>query len=156
MNKLEFISHDTHFSPKYAVVFLHGLGADGHDIGQVFHLISLPKSYSTKFIAPHAPGRHVTINGGTYTRAWYDILQLSDLNGPVDEQGLRESIQSIHKLLHNLERQGYPSERISLMGFSQGGALAYWAGLTYPRKLRYLAALSAYLPRPGRLWGRNW
>ncbi|HKJ72235.1 MAG TPA: carboxylesterase [Gammaproteobacteria bacterium] len=127
-----------------AVVWLHGLGADGHDFEPLFRgAAGLPAG--TRVLLPHAPRRPVTVNGGMTMRAWYDIAS-PDLTGDADIAGIERSAERIGALLGELEAGGLPAERIVLGGFSQGGVLALWTGLGYPRPLAGVAALSAYLP----------
>lgn len=130
--------------PERAVVWLHGLGADGQDFAPLFRCPGrVPPG--TRVVLPHAPPRPVTINSGARMRAWYDIAT-PDLTTEPDLPGIRASTQGIHALLEWLEREGLEATRVVLGGFSQGGVMALWAGLGYPRPLAGIAALSAYLP----------
>jgi phospholipase/carboxylesterase len=141
---MDAIQIETGREPEAAVIWLHGLGADGHDFEPVVPELQLEKA--VRFVFPHAPVRPVTINQGMRMRAWYDILQLG--GGPEDEAGLRAS----QKLTEELIRaQGMPANRIVLAGFSQGGAIVLLAGLRYPERLAGVIALSTYLPLPGSL-----
>ena len=125
--------------PEAAVIWLHGLGADGHDFEPIVPELRLKKA--VRFIFPHAPIRPVTINQGMRMRAWYDILQLG--GGPEDEAGLRAS----QKITEELVRaQGLPASKIVLAGFSQGGAIVLQTALRYPERLAGVIALSTYLP----------
>lgn len=127
-----------------AVVWLHGLGADGHDFEPLFRgATALPAA--TRVVLPHAPEQPVTVNGGMRMRAWYDIVS-PDLTADADIDGITRSAAAVGALLGELEADGIPAERIVLGGFSQGGVLALWAGLGHPRRLGGIAALSAYLP----------
>jgi phospholipase/carboxylesterase len=127
-----------------AIVWLHGLGADGHDFEPLFRdAAGLPKG--TRVVLPHAPEQPVTVNGGMRMRAWYDIAS-PELTADPDLDGIARSAAAIRELLAELETEGIPAERTVLGGFSQGGVLALWAGLAHPRPLAGIAALSAYLP----------
>ncbi len=128
-----------------AIVWLHGLGADGNDFVPIVEELSLPASAAIRFIFPHAPYRAVTINGGVRMRAWYDILSLS-LDGPEDEFGVRESASMASAWLIEQREAGIDSRRMILAGFSQGGAVALHAGLRHPDPLAGILALSTYLP----------
>jgi phospholipase/carboxylesterase len=137
----EAIEIETGARPDAAVIWLHGLGADGHDFEPVVPELRLAGRLAVRFVFPHAPVRPVTINMGMRMRAWYDILQLGE--GPEDQHGIRAS----QELLENLIRkQGLPARRIILAGFSQGGAIALQTGLRYPERLAGVMALSTYVP----------
>jgi phospholipase/carboxylesterase len=141
---MDAIQIETGRKPEAAVIWLHGLGADGHDFEPIVPELQLEKA--VRFVFPHAPVRPVTINQGMRMRAWYDILQLG--GGPEDEAGLRAS----QKLTEELIRaQGMPANRIVLAGFSQGGAIVLLSGLRYPERLAGVIALSTYLPLAGSL-----
>lgn len=127
-----------------SVIWLHGLGADGHDFEPIVPHIQLADGLDVRFVFPHAPKLPVTINGGMVMPAWYDILEMS-IERSVDETQLKQSAAWVHALIeHEIER-GIAAERIVLAGFSQGGAVAYEAGLTFPKKLAGIMALSTYL-----------
>jgi phospholipase/carboxylesterase len=128
-----------------SVVWLHGLGADGHDFVPVVPELKLPDAPGIRFVFPHAGVRPVTLNMGMRMRAWYDIKTLT-AEGRADEAGLRESIAVVSRLIAAERAQGVASERIVIAGFSQGGALALHAALRHPEPLGGLLALSAYLP----------
>jgi phospholipase/carboxylesterase len=141
---MDAIQIETGPDPEAAVIWLHGLGADGHDFEPIVPELELAKP--VRFVFPHAPIRPVTINQGMRMRAWYDILQLG--GGPEDEAGLRAS----QKLTEELIRaQDLPANRIVLAGFSQGGAIVLLTGLRYPERLAGVMALSTYLPLAGTL-----
>src|SRR5690554_2256044 len=127
-----------------SVIWLHGLGADGHDFEPIVPHIQLPAGLHTRFVFPHAPKMAVTINGGMTMPAWYDILEMS-IERSVDEQQLRQSAGWAKALIAREIERGIPAERIVLAGFSQEGAVAYEAGLTYEHKLAGIMALSTYL-----------
>lgn len=128
-----------------AVIWLHGLGADGHDFEPIVPELRLPGSMPLRFVFPHAPVRPVTLNGGMRMRAWYDIISL-DRSGPQDEQGIRESSASLVKLVERERERGITSDRIVIAGFSQGGAIAMHGALRYAPKLAGLMSLSSWLP----------
>jgi phospholipase/carboxylesterase len=145
---MDAIQIETGPEPEAAVIWLHGLGADGHDFEPIVPELALEKP--VRFVFPHAPVRPVTINQGMRMRAWYDILQLG--GGPEDEAGLRAS----QKLTEELIRaQGLPANRIVLAGFSQGGAIVLLAGLRYAERLAGVMALSTYLPLASTLVGER-
>lgn len=128
-----------------SVIWLHGLGADGHDFEAMVPQLYLPASLKLRFIFPHAPIRPVTINGGMEMRAWYDILSL-ERSGPVDEEGIRESAAMLVGLIEREHERGVPYANIVVAGFSQGGAIASHCALRFPEGLGGLMALSTYLP----------
>lgn len=131
--------------PRFCVIWLHGLGADGHDFEPIVDELGLPASLSVRFIFPHAPMRAVTINNGFVMRAWYDIMAL-DIASRVDEVGIRESQQYLAGLIAEQIDEGIDSRNIVLAGFSQGGAVVLQTGLRYSKPLAGLMALSTYLP----------
>lgn len=126
-----------------SVIWLHGLGADGHDFAPLVPELHLPSSLSIRFIFPHAPSIPVTINGGYIMPAWYDILEMN-LDRKVDETQLVASAIATHKLIDREVARGVDSTRIFLAGFSQGGAVVYQAALTYPQPLAGLLVMSSY------------
>ena len=138
------IEIETGPKPAAAVIWLHGLGADGHDFEPVVPELKLPKA--VRFVFPHAPVRPVTINQGMRMRAWYDIFQFG--GGPEDEKGVRESQGLIEALI---KQQPVPARAIVLAGFSQGGAIVLQTALRYPERLAGVIALSTYLPLSGKL-----
>lgn len=125
-----------------AVIWLHGLGADGHDFEPVVGQLGLPPT--VRFVFPHAPTRPVTINGGHVMRAWYDIVDASP--DSEDEAGMRASDRLIRALIRRENERGVAHGRMVLAGFSQGGAMTLFTGLRYPQRLAGLMVLSAYLP----------
>jgi len=129
----------------YSVIWLHGLGADGHDFEPIVPELHYPTRAQTRFIFPHAPMRPVTLNQGYVMRAWYDIIAIND-SAAQDEAGIRETATRISDLIAHEERRGISSERIVLAGFSQGGAIALHLGMRYPQRLAGILALSTYLP----------
>jgi len=134
----------------YSVIWLHGLGADGHDFEGIVPELHLQAAPSIHFIFPNAPVQPVTINGGMKMRAWYDILDMT-LERKVDTNGIYQSSALINSLIEREMHKGISSENILLAGFSQGGVIALHAGLTYPHKLAGIIALSAYLPTISQL-----
>jgi phospholipase/carboxylesterase len=145
MSLPETVEIETGPAPSCSVVWLHGLGADGHDFEPIVPELRLPESLDIRFVFPHAPVRPVTINGGMSMRAWYDILTL-DREGPVDEIGIRDSGELLNALLVREQDRGIDAGNIVVAGFSQGGAVALHTALRYPQKLAGLMALSTYLP----------
>lgn len=131
-----------------SVIWLHGLGADGHDFEPIPPLLGLPK---VRFILPHATHRPVTINNRFVMRAWYDILSLDFTGVRESESDIRESQAQIEALIRRENQRGIPSERIVLVGFSQGGAMALHVGLRWTERLAGIAVLSAYLIMPETL-----
>jgi phospholipase/carboxylesterase len=146
----ETVEVETGRDPAGSVIWLHGLGADGHDFEPIVPDLARPGERALRFVFPHAPIRPVTLNGGFAMRAWYDIVAL-DRRGPEDEAGIRASEATVAALIRRENARGVPSERIVLAGFSQGGAVALFAGLRYPQKLAGLMGLSCYLLLAGRL-----
>jgi len=133
-----------------SVIWLHGLGADGHDFVPIVPELKLPPSPGVRFVFPHAPVRPVTLNMNMRMRAWYDIKTLT-AEGRADEAGLRESVARVVGLIAAERALGIAPERIVIAGFSQGGAVALHAALRYPEPLAGVLALSCYLPLPARL-----
>ena len=127
-----------------AVIWLHGLGASGHDFEPVVPQLGLDADMAVRFIFPHAPNRPVTINGGMVMPAWYDILEMS-LERKVDVNQIEESAQQIEDLIAREVERGVKPEHIVIAGFSQGGAVAYHVALGYPERLAGLMTLSTYL-----------
>ena len=145
---LETIEVETGKSPSAAIIWMHGLGADGWDFVPIVKELPLPEGLDLRFVFPHAPTRPVTINNGYVMRAWYDV-SFGDLEGKsrrADEQGVRESQAQIGALIEREAGRGILNKNILLAGFSQGGAIALHCGLRYPQKLGGVMALSTYLP----------
>lgn len=133
-----------------AVIWLHGLGADGHDFEPLVGQLRLPPVPAIRFVFPHAPVRPVTLNGGARMRAWYDLTP----PGPgwrEDEAGIVAAGRTVRALIEREIDRGVPAGRVVLGGFSQGGALALYSALRHPERLAGAAVLSAYLPLAGRL-----
>jgi phospholipase/carboxylesterase len=145
----ETVEVESASAPDAAVIWLHGLGADGHDFEPVVPDLRLPPHLRVRFVFPHAPLRPVTINMGMRMRAWYDILQMG--GGEEDEAGVRASQALVQALIEQEKGRGVDPRRIVLAGFSQGGAIALQAGLRHPERLAGILALSTYLPLAGKL-----
>ena len=143
MQELDYIELETAPNPTAAVIWLHGLGASGHDFEPVVPELGLPEGAAVRFIFPHAPELPVTINGGMRMPAWYDIKAM-DIDRVVDTEQLEASSDAVAKLIDREIERGIPSEKIIIAGFSQGGAVAYELGLSYPRRLAGVLALSTY------------
>ncbi|MFW1676747.1 alpha/beta hydrolase [Pontibacter sp. JAM-7] len=126
------------------VIWLHGLGASGHDFEPIVPYLDLPDDLSVRFLFPHAPMQAVTVNDGMVMPAWYDILEM-DIGRKIDLSGMVASSNRIADLIDTQIANGIPAERIVLIGFSQGGAVAYHTGLSYSRQLAGIAGLSTYL-----------
>jgi phospholipase/carboxylesterase len=141
---LDSIVLDPPSAANSAVIWMHGLGADGNDFVPIVPELNLPKNHGVRFVFPNAPTMPVTINGGYVMRAWYDIVG-SNLEDRADEAGVRRSQAAINEVIADQRAQGIPSERIVLAGFSQGGVIALQTGLRFPEKLGGIMALSTYL-----------
>jgi phospholipase/carboxylesterase len=142
---LDYELTETGSTPEYCVIWLHGLGADGHDFFPIVPELKLPDQPGVRFIFPHAPQQPVTINGGYVMRAWYDIVA-PDLTTRQDKDGILHSAQLIGKLIDEQVQQGISREKIIVAGFSQGGAMALHIGLRESERLSGIMALSCYLP----------
>jgi phospholipase/carboxylesterase len=132
-------------APTAAVIWLHGLGADGFDFVPIVEELRLPASLPVRFIFPHATPRPVTINNGFVMRAWYDITGFGP-DRAEDDVGVRESEGVVKQYIEQQIAQGIPASKIVIAGFSQGGAIAFQTGLRYPQRLAGVMALSTYLP----------
>ena len=126
-----------------SVIWLHGLGADGHDFEPIVPELRLPETLPVRFVFPHAPSIPVTINGGMVMPAWFDIRGM-DLDTAIDETGLLESAAAARALIEREVERGIAPERIVLAGFSQGGAVVLHTALSYPKKLAGLMVLSSF------------
>lgn len=140
---LESIEITTGEAPELAILWLHGLGADGHDFEPIVPELGL--RFPVRFVFPHAPMRPVTINGAMPMRAWYDIVSF-DRGAQEDSAGIRASAAAVTALIDRELERGMPSQRVVLAGFSQGGAIALHTALREPRPLAGVLALSTYLP----------
>ena len=145
MTLLDSVEHQTGPEPRWSILWLHGLGADGHDFAPIVPELLRAGWPELRFVFPHAPVRPVTINNGARMRAWYDIRNM-EIDQRADEQGVRESIAQVEALVAREVERGVPPERILLAGFSQGGAIALAAGVRREAALGGLIALSTYLP----------
>lgn len=136
---------------KSSIIWLHGLGASGHDFEPVVPELHVPPELGLRFVFPHAPERAVTINGGMVMPAWYDILNidLQKASRKVTTQDVLDSSAQTSALIQRELDLGIPSEKIILAGFSQGGAIALHTSVRYPKKLAGILALSTYLPTGG-------
>jgi Predicted esterase len=142
---LDCVELETAPHPTHSVIWLHGLGADGHDFAPIVPELGLSDAPAVRFVFPHAPVQPVTINGGMAMRAWYDILTM-DLVRREDEAGIRRSEQAVCELIRRENARGVPARNIVLAGFSQGCAMTLHIGLRYPERLAGLIGLSGYLP----------
>ena len=133
-----------------AVIWLHGLGADGRDFVPIVSELRLPAALNIRFIFPHAPVRPITINQGYQMRGWYDITSL-DIANCDDPKGIADSSDRLSRLCDEQIAQGVAAERIIVAGFSQGGAIALYTGLRYQKPLGGIIALSTYLPMQQQL-----
>lgn len=143
MSLLQTLEIETGANPGASIIWLHGLGADGHDFAPITNQMSLP--FNVRFIFPHAPQRPVTINGGYIMRAWYDVYA-PDLEAMQDEKGIRSSALLTEELIAIEKKRGIAANQIMLAGFSQGGAIALHTGLRHEETLGGIIALSTYLP----------
>ncbi|MEH6437612.1 alpha/beta hydrolase [Massilia sp. DD77] len=142
---LENIEIETAPNPEVAIIWLHGLGADGNDFVPIVRELDLAGLPGIRFVFPHARTMPVTINGGYVMRAWYDIV-VTDLTRREDETGLRASQREVEALIAREKARGIPASRIILAGFSQGCAMTLQTGLRHPEKLAGMLCLSGYLP----------
>ncbi len=147
---LPAIEFETKENPECSVIWLHGLGADGNDFAPIVPELKLSPEKGIRFIFPHAPQIPVTINGGMVMPAWYDILEM-DIDRTVDITGLLGSVDAITVLMDNERQRGIRSRSIILAGFSQGGAVAYHAALSYHEPLGGLLAMSTYFATAGQI-----
>jgi len=147
---LPCIELETGAHPDAAVIWLHGLGADGNDFVPIVEEMRLPPSLAIRFVFPHAPVRPVTINAGMPMRAWYDIYA-ANLSERADMAGVQTSQVQVEALIARERSRGVAARRIVLAGFSQGGAIALYTGIRHAERLAGIVALSTYLVRPGEL-----
>ena len=146
---LDVIELETAPSPQASIIVLHGLGADGNDFVPIAQELDLASVGAVRFVFPHGPKRPVSINGGHWMRAWYDIY--GDELGPPgrrpeDQSGLQSSQVLVERLIAKEIERGTPASRIVLAGFSQGCAMTFMTGLRYPQRLAGLLGMSGYLP----------
>jgi len=142
---LEYVEVGPSEESMASILWLHGLGADGHDFEPIVPELRMPETMPIRYVFPHAPLRPVTLNGGMVMRAWFDILA-AGFPRRVDMDGFLESVGDLERLIEQEHRRGVPHERIVLAGFSQGGAVALHTGLRYEKPLAGILALSTYLP----------
>jgi phospholipase/carboxylesterase len=147
MSVLESIIIETSLPIQHSVIWLHGLGADGHDFAPIVPELNIA---NTRFIFPHAPHQPITMNNGYQMRAWYDLFGLG-MQHQQDEAGMREMQKNIEGLIAHEVAQGIPENNIVLAGFSQGGAMALFTALHHPKRLAGVLALSTYMPLKEKL-----
>jgi phospholipase/carboxylesterase len=147
---LDALEIETGHHAEACVIWLHGLGADGHDFEPVVPALDLPEKPGIRFVFPHAPMQPVTLNGGTVMRAWYDVYGAEGVRRE-DEPGVRASQTRVEALIAREKGRGIPAARLALAGFSQGGAIALHTGLRHAERLAGILALSTYLPLAGTL-----
>ena len=140
---LSAVEVETAPNPTRTILWLHGLGADGHDFEPAVPYLHASSGLALRFVFPHAPVRPVTLNGGLPMRAWYDIAALN-AQAPQDEVGIRAADASIRALIARENGRGIATDRIVLAGFSQGGAMALYTGTRLPEKLAGVVGLSCY------------
>ena len=143
---LETHEIETRESVTASVIWLHGLGADGYDFAPIVPELKLPNQFGVRFVFPHAPVRPVTLNNGYPMRAWFDIVSLGGGKTNLDIAGAKQSANQIKQLIVRENQRGVSNNRIILAGFSQGGTIALYAGLTYAERLGGILALSTFLP----------
>jgi phospholipase/carboxylesterase len=144
MQNQNWVEIETGPHPSGTIIWMHGLGADGHDFEPIVPELLRPGERPLRFVFPHAPVRPVTLNNGYRMRAWYDIISI-ERRAAQDEVGIRASHASIEDLIRRENERGVTSERIVLAGFSQGGAMALYTGTRYPEKLAGIMGLSCYM-----------
>ena len=132
--------------PTATIIWLHGLGADGHDFEAIIPELRLPDSLPVRYVFPHAPVRSITINAGLRMRGWFDILDLQHRAESVDMDQFLQSADMLRAQIQKEVKSGMPSNRILLAGFSQGGAIVLHTGLLHPEKLAGILAISMHLP----------
>ena len=142
---LDTVEIETAPAPRRSIIWLHGLGADGHDFEGIVPELELPASLGVRFVFPHAPHRPVSINAGTVMRAWYDVRQDGGERRE-DAEGVRASQRFVEALIAREKARGVAARDTVLAGFSQGGAMALHTGLRHPERLAGVMALSAFLP----------
>ena len=150
MKALETVTVETGPDPSFTIIWMHGLGADGHDFEPLVPELVDQGMPALRFVFPHAPVRPVTINNGYQMRAWYDIIGI-DRRSAEDFDGIKASADAVAQLIKAENERGVPSHRIAVAGFSQGGAMALHIATRYPEKLAGVIALSCYLPQSREL-----
>jgi len=154
LKSLEAVTVETGPNPTFSILWMHGLGADGHDFEPLVPELLERGMPSLRFVFPHAPVRPVTINNGYQMRAWYDIIGI-DRRSAEDFDGIAASAASIGDLIKAENQRGVPTERIAIAGFSQGGAMALHIATHHAEKFAGVIALSCYLPRSSELAFRS-
>jgi phospholipase/carboxylesterase len=147
---LETVTVETGPDPTFTIIWMHGLGADGHDFEPLVPELVESNLPALRFVFPHAPVRPVTINNGYAMRAWYDIIGI-DRRAAEDVAGIEASAAAIRSLIDKENERGIATSHIALAGFSQGGAMALHVGTRHPQRLAGIIALSCYLPQAGRI-----
>ena len=147
---LPTVEIETSQAPDASIIWLHGLGADGHDFEPVVPELGLPGRLAVRFVFPHAPSMPVSLNGGYIMPAWYDVRH-TDLGIEHDGPGIARSARQIRLLIEQEQMRGVAANRIIVAGFSQGAAMAIHVGLTHPERLAGIIALSGYLLQQERL-----
>jgi phospholipase/carboxylesterase len=142
---LDSIIKETAEKPNAVIIWLHGLGADGNDFADIIPELGLPQGFAARFIFPHAPIMPVSINGGYEMRAWYDISDMNLEKNP-DIKGIEKNHKLVAEIIDAEIEKGISSEKILLIGFSQGGVMALHTATRYPKKLAGAASLSSYFP----------
>lgn len=142
---LDCVETEPSGTARVSVIWLHGLGADGHDFEPIVPELALPENVPARFVFPHAPSRPVTINNGYVMPSWFDITSLQRLDA-ADPAGVETSVKQLFALIEREKQRGLPAGRIVVAGFSQGGAIAQHAVARYPEALAGLIAISTYLP----------
>ena len=145
MNILPHIEINPEKKADSTIIWLHGLGSNGHDFKAIIPELELPTHNRIRFIFPHAPTIPVTINSGHMMPAWYDILEMT-FDRKIDKKQLKKSVKAVHAMIDREIQRGIDSQRIIIAGFSQGGAVALDAALTYTRRLAGLLGMSTYFP----------
>lgn len=145
LSDAETVEIETGRDPEASIIWLHGLGADGHDFEPLVPELTVPGGQSLRFVFPHAPVRPITFAGGQTMRAWYDILSL-DRDAGEDESGIRQSCALVEALIYREKQRGIPGSRLVLAGFSQGGAMSLFTGTRHTEPLAGIMGLSCYLP----------
>jgi phospholipase/carboxylesterase len=146
----DLIEVETGPNPVATIIWMHGLGADGHDFEPIVPELARRGERPLRFVFPHAPVRPVTLNNGYRMRAWYDIISIQR-GAAQDEAGIRASHAIVEALIRRENERGIPSSKIVLAGFSQGGAMALYSGTRYPEKLAGIMGLSCYMLLESRL-----
>jgi phospholipase/carboxylesterase len=143
--QIEYLEWESGPEPSWTIIWLHGLGADGHDFEPVAPQLGFSDTPSVRFIFPHAPIRPITINDGMEMRGWYDIKGMA-FDREEDRAGIEESASIVSQLIKYENQRGIETNKIVVAGFSQGGAIALFCGLRFPQPLAAIVALSSYLP----------